>query len=102
MKFSKDSATEKAKTDLAKRLKISESEIEIASVSDTDFQTLCQICLRFFSRAVLAKLHTFYLFDIAVILLFFIKLVNEFMLAKKFSTGGKLFLIPINKTPPTV
>jgi hypothetical protein len=37
MKFSKDSAVERARTDLAKRLKISESEIEIGSVSDTDF-----------------------------------------------------------------
>ncbi len=37
MSFSKDSAVQRAKTDLAKRLKISEGEIKTASVSETDF-----------------------------------------------------------------
>ncbi len=37
MKFSKDSASEEAKRDLAKRLKISESEIKEVSVNETDF-----------------------------------------------------------------
>ena len=37
MSFSKDSAVERAKTDLASRLKISESDVKLASVSETDF-----------------------------------------------------------------
>ena len=37
MSFTKDSAVEKAKRDLAKRLNASESEIKIASVSEKDF-----------------------------------------------------------------
>lgn len=37
MSFSKDSAVQKARTDLANRLKISETEIKTASVSETDF-----------------------------------------------------------------
>lgn len=37
MKFNKDSAVERAKADLAKRLKVSESEIKTGAVSDTDF-----------------------------------------------------------------
>jgi len=37
MSFSKDSAVQRAKADLAKRLNISESEIKTASASDTDF-----------------------------------------------------------------
>ena len=37
MKFSKDSAVQEAKTDLAGRLNISEEAIESVSVSDTDF-----------------------------------------------------------------
>jgi len=37
MSFSKDSAVQTAKADLAKRLSISESEIKTVSVSDTDF-----------------------------------------------------------------
>jgi hypothetical protein len=37
MNFSKQSAVERAKADLAKRLKVSESEIKTASVSETDF-----------------------------------------------------------------
>ena len=37
MSFSKDSAVQRAKTDLAKRLSISESEIKTVSVSETDF-----------------------------------------------------------------
>ncbi len=37
MSFNKDSAVREAKTDLAKRLKVSESEIKEVSVSETDF-----------------------------------------------------------------
>jgi hypothetical protein len=37
MKFSKESAVEQAKTDLAGRLNISESAIENVSVADTEF-----------------------------------------------------------------
>lgn len=37
MKLNKESAVERAKNDLAKRLKVSESDIKIGSVSDTDF-----------------------------------------------------------------
>ena len=37
MKFSKESASEEAKRDLAKRLKISESDIKNVSVNETDF-----------------------------------------------------------------
>lgn len=37
MGFNKDSAAERAKEDLAKRLKVSEADIKIGSVSDKDF-----------------------------------------------------------------
>ncbi|HEY0428735.1 MAG TPA: hypothetical protein VGC76_13220 [Pyrinomonadaceae bacterium] len=37
MSFSKDSAVQEAKTDLAKRLGVSESEISETSVEDADF-----------------------------------------------------------------
>ena len=37
MSFSKDSAIQRAKTDLAKRLSISENDIETNSVSEKDF-----------------------------------------------------------------
>lgn len=37
MSFSKDSAIEKAKADLAKRVGVKESEIKNVSVSETDF-----------------------------------------------------------------
>ncbi len=37
MTFNKDSAVQKAKSDLAKRLSVKESEIKNVSVSDTDF-----------------------------------------------------------------
>lgn len=37
MSFSKDTAVEKAKKDLATRLDIAENEIETVSVSDTEF-----------------------------------------------------------------
>lgn len=37
MKFNQESATERAKVDLAKRIGISEDEIETVSVEDTDF-----------------------------------------------------------------
>lgn len=37
MTFNKDSAVEKAKSDLAKRLGVKESEIKDVSVSETDF-----------------------------------------------------------------
>lgn len=37
MKFSKESAVETARKDLAERLAVSESEIETADVSETDF-----------------------------------------------------------------
>lgn len=37
MSFNKDSAVERAKSDLAERLNVNESEIETTSVSDTDF-----------------------------------------------------------------
>lgn len=37
MSFSKDSAVREAKTDLAKRLKVSESEIKEVSVQESDF-----------------------------------------------------------------
>ena len=37
MSFNKDSAVEKAKSDLAKRLGVKESEIKNVSVSETDF-----------------------------------------------------------------
>ena len=37
MGFTKDSATEKAKRDLAKRLKVKESDIKAAAVSEKDF-----------------------------------------------------------------
>lgn len=40
MKFSKDSATEEAKRDLAKRLNIAESEIKIVSAVDSDFPNM--------------------------------------------------------------
>lgn len=37
MSFNKDSAVAKARQDLAKRLKVKESDIEVASVSEKDF-----------------------------------------------------------------
>jgi hypothetical protein len=37
LSFNKESASAKAKEDLAKRLKISENEVEIASITDKDF-----------------------------------------------------------------
>jgi hypothetical protein len=37
MSFNKDSAVEKAKSDLAKRLGVKESEVNEVSVSETDF-----------------------------------------------------------------
>ena len=37
MKFNKDSAVQRAKTDLAERLDVSEKEIKEVSVTDTDF-----------------------------------------------------------------
>lgn len=37
MSFNKDSAVEKAKNDLAKRLSVKEAEIKEVSVSETDF-----------------------------------------------------------------
>lgn len=37
MNFNKDSATERAKADLAKRLNVSEGEIKTVSVSEKDF-----------------------------------------------------------------
>lgn len=37
MSFNKDSATQEAKQDLAKRLKISESEVKAVSATDSDF-----------------------------------------------------------------
>jgi hypothetical protein len=37
MRFNKDSAVEKAKSDLAKRLGVKESEVKDVSVSETDF-----------------------------------------------------------------
>lgn len=37
MKYTRESAVEAAKKDLAKRLNVSESEIKTASVEDTDF-----------------------------------------------------------------
>lgn len=37
MSFNKDSAIEKAKSDLAKRLGVNESEIKDVSISETDF-----------------------------------------------------------------
>jgi hypothetical protein len=40
MKFSKESAVEQAKTDLAGRLNISESAIENVSVADTEFSDM--------------------------------------------------------------
>jgi hypothetical protein len=40
MKFSKESAVEKAKTDLANRLDISEDEIEEKSVEDAEFSDM--------------------------------------------------------------
>ena len=40
MKFSKDSATQEAKRDLAKRLNIAESEIKTVSATDSDFPNM--------------------------------------------------------------
>ncbi len=40
MSFNKDSATQEAKRDLAKRLKISESEIKAVSAADSDFPNM--------------------------------------------------------------
>ncbi len=40
MKFNRDSATEKAKNDLAKRLGVKESEIKIVSVTERDFPNM--------------------------------------------------------------
>ncbi len=40
MKFNKDSAIERAKSDLAKRLGVKESEIKNVSVSETDFPNM--------------------------------------------------------------
>lgn len=37
MKFSKDSAIERAKADLAERLNVSENDVKEVSVSETDF-----------------------------------------------------------------
>ena len=37
MSFSQESAVKKAKTDLAQRLSVSESEIQLASVTEKDF-----------------------------------------------------------------
>ena len=37
MSFTKDSAAEKAKKDLASRLKISDGDVKVSSVSDKDF-----------------------------------------------------------------
>lgn len=37
MNFNKDSATERAKSDLAERLKVSKSEIKAVSVNEKDF-----------------------------------------------------------------
>lgn len=37
MRFNRESAVETAKKDLAKRLNVSESEIEVADISETDF-----------------------------------------------------------------
>ena len=37
MSFSQESAAERAKEDLAKRLKLSESDIQIASITEKDF-----------------------------------------------------------------
>ncbi len=37
MKFNQESAVETAKKDLAQRLNVSESEIEVADVTETDF-----------------------------------------------------------------
>jgi hypothetical protein len=37
MRFNKESAVERAKKDLAERLNVSESEIEVADVTETDF-----------------------------------------------------------------
>ncbi len=37
MSFTKDSAAARARQDLAKRLKIDESDVKVASVSDKDF-----------------------------------------------------------------
>lgn len=40
MSFSRDSAVQRAKRDLAQRIRVGESEIEIASVSDEDFPNM--------------------------------------------------------------
>ena len=40
MKFNRESAVETAKKDLAKRLNVSESEIETANVTETDFPNM--------------------------------------------------------------
>lgn len=37
MRFNKESAVERAKKDLAQRLSVSESDIEVADISETDF-----------------------------------------------------------------
>jgi hypothetical protein len=37
MRFNKESAVERAKKDLAQRLNISEGEIEVADITETDF-----------------------------------------------------------------
>ena len=37
MSFTKDSAAEKAKSDLAKRLKISDGDVKVSSISEKDF-----------------------------------------------------------------
>lgn len=40
MRFNKESAVERAKKDLAERLNISESEIEVADITETDFPNM--------------------------------------------------------------
>jgi hypothetical protein len=40
MKFNKDSAVQRAKSDLAKRLSVKENEIKDVSVSETDFPNM--------------------------------------------------------------
>ena len=40
MSFTKDSATDQAKKDLAKRIKVDESQISVSKVSDEDFPNM--------------------------------------------------------------
>lgn len=40
MRFNKESAVERAKKDLAERLDVSESEIEVADITETDFPNM--------------------------------------------------------------